>query len=95
MSLREWLLEVWIVLCYSTNTQLVLVVGLLVFLGFPALAEVIVRQIELPGLMAPLSDAIRDKLTHRFDKLAWIALIGFLALAIKSYRRDRRRLIGV
>jgi len=95
MRLREWLIEIWIVFCYSTKTQLALGLGLIVFLGFPALGEVIVGQIELPGPMAPLSDAIRDKLTHRYDKLAWIAFIGFLALAIKSYRKDRRRLIGI
>jgi hypothetical protein len=84
----------WIVLCHSTRAQLAILFGCVFFVGILLLGQHLVDGLQLQGPMAPLTDAIRERLMHRYDKAAWVALGGFLMLAIRSYRRDRKRLIG-
>ena len=93
--MRDWLAEMWVVLCYSTRTQLALAFGMAFFVGVLLMGDVLVGRFELHGPLAPLTEAIRDALMHRYDKAAWTALGGFLLAAIKTYRKDRRRLLGV
>ena len=93
--MSDWITEVLVVLCHSTRTQLAIAFGLIFFVGILLLGQVFVGGLELHGLMAPLTDVIRDRLMHRYDKAAWMALGGFLLLAIKTYRKDRRRLLGL
>jgi hypothetical protein len=92
---RDWLAELWVVFCYSTRTQLALAFGVAFFVGIVVMGDVIVGRVELHGPLAPLTDAILDAIMHRYDKAAWTALGGFLLVAIKTYRKDRRRLLGV
>ena len=93
--MSDWFTEVLVVLCHSTRTQLAIAFGLIFFVGILLLGQVFVGGHELHGLLAPLTDVIRDRLMHRYDKAAWMALGGFLLLAIKTYRKDRRRLLGL
>ncbi len=93
--MRDWLAEMWVVLCYSTRTQLALAFGMAFFVGILLMGDVLVGRFELHGPLAPLTEAIRDALMHRYDKAAWTALGGFLLVAIKTYRKHRRRLLGV
>lgn len=93
--MRDWLLEVLVVLCHSTRTQFAIALGLTFFAGTLLMGHVLVDGLELRGPMAPLADVIRDALMHRYDKAAWMALGGFLLVAIKTYRKDRRRLLGL
>jgi hypothetical protein len=58
-------------------------------------SNVHIDGLEQHGPMAPLTDVIRDALKHRYDKVAWMALGGFLLVAIRAYRKDRRRLLGL
>jgi hypothetical protein len=53
------------------------------------------ERIELHGVMVPLTDVIQELLLHRYLKAAWIALVGFLLLAVRLYRKNRRRLLGL
>lgn len=69
--------------------------GVFFFVGITVLGDVMVGSLELHGPMAALTDVVRDKLMHRYDKAAWAALGAFALLAIKTYRKDRRRLFGV
>jgi len=92
--MRNWIEEVLMVVSCSTRTQLAIMFGVVFFVGFLLAGQVIVGRIELHGFLAPLTDVIRDRLLHRYDKAAWIALGSFLLLAIRAYRRDRQRLLG-
>ena len=49
----------------------------------------------LHGALAPLTDVVREKLFHRYDKAAWASLAACLLLAVKLYRKDRKRLLGL
>lgn len=93
--MRDWLAETWVVLLCSTKTQLALAFGLIFFVGILAMGDMLVARLALHGPLAPLADVIRDRLMDRYEKAAWVALIGFIVVAIKAYRKDRRRLLGI
>lgn len=93
--MSDLLAEAWTVLCYSTRTQLAIVCGAAAFVGVVLAGQSLVGGFELHGSLAPLTDVVRDRLMHRYDKAAWIALGGFWLLAVKFYRKDRRRLLGL
>lgn len=92
--MSDWLEEVWVVLCHSRKTQLAIAFGVLFFVGIMVLGRALVGGLELHGPLAALTDVVRDKLMHRYDKAAWAALGSFALLAVKTYRKDRRRLLG-
>lgn len=71
-----------------------LVLGVFFFVGITLLGDVMAGSLELHGPMAALTDLVRDKLMHRYEKAACAALGAFALLAIKAYRKDRRRLFG-
>lgn len=93
--MHEWVAEFVLVLSRSTKTQVALMLGFLMPVGLHFLGLSQVGQIELHGPLGPFTDAIREQLMHRYDKLAWLTLGGFLLVAVKSYRRDSRRLFGI
>lgn len=78
--MSDWLDEFWMVLCF--------------FVGILLMGQGLVGSLELHGPLAALTDVVRDKLMHRYDKAAWAALASFALLAVKTYRKDRRRLLG-
>lgn len=90
--MSDWLEEVWVVFCHSRRTQMALAFGVF-FVGITVLGDVLVGSLELHGPMAALTDMVRDKLMHRYEA-AWAVLGAFALLAIKTYRKDRRRLFG-
>lgn len=93
--MNDFLEEVWVVISYSTKTQLAIAFGLISFGSFLLLGEVMVSHIEFHGALAPVTDVVKEKLMHRYDKAAWAALGSFALLAFKMYRKDRHRLLGV
>jgi hypothetical protein len=93
--MREALDEFWVVLCYSTRTQVAILFALVFFVGIHLLGAHMVAGLDTHGPLAPLMEAIREKLMHRYDKAAWVAVGGFLLTAVRCYRRDRKRLFGL
>lgn len=93
--MSDWFDEIWMVLCHSSRTQLAIAFGLFLFVGVMLMGPVLVGSLELLGPLTALTDIVRDKLMHRYDKAAWVALASFGLLAVKTYRKDRRRLLGV
>lgn len=92
--MSDWFEEVWVVLCHSRKMQLAIAFGVFFFVGIMVLGQVLVGGLELHGPLAALTDVVRDELMHRYDKAAWAALGSFALLAVKTYRKDRRRLLG-
>lgn len=82
------------VLCHSSRTQLAIAFGVFFFVGILLMGQVLVGSLELHGPLAALTEVVRDKLMHRYDKAAWAVLASFALLAVKTYRKDRRRLLG-
>lgn len=82
------------VLYHSSRTQLAIAFGVFFFVGILLMGQVLVGSLELHGPLAALTEVVRDKLMHRYDKAAWAVLASFALLAVKTYRKDRRRLLG-
>lgn len=88
------LLEVLVVLGHSTRAQMAIVLGVACFVAFMVGGHLLVDRLVLPGPLSAVADVLREHLMQRYDKAAWAALGGFAWVAIKAYRRDRRRLLG-
>lgn len=93
--MREALEEFLVVLAYSTKTQLVILCGLGLFVGTMASGNYFTGHLEIHGILAPLTKVIREKIAHRYDKIAWAIMISFLFLAARCYKKDRKRLFGL
>lgn len=92
--MTDWIEEFWVVLCHSTKTQLAIASGVFFFIGIGVMGRVLVGGLELHGPLALPTGEVRDKLMHRYDRAAWVALGSFALLAVKTYNWDRRRLLG-
>lgn len=93
--MREALEEFLVVLAYSGKTQLAALFGLGFFVGIMAAGDFFTSYVELHGILAPLTDVIREKIAYRYDKIAWAILFSFLLLAVRCYKKDRKRLFGL
>jgi hypothetical protein len=94
-TMKDWLAEILVVLAYSSRAQFAIVLGMVSFAGLMVAGDYFVGRIELHGALAPLTDVVREKLFHRYDKAAWASLAACLLLAVKLYRKDRKRLLGL
>ncbi|MBX9848160.1 MAG: hypothetical protein K2X64_02610, partial [Rhodocyclaceae bacterium] len=94
-TMKDWLAEILVVLAHSSRTQFAIVLGMVSFVGLMVAGDYFVGRIELHGALAPLTDVVREKLFHRYDKAAWASLAACLLLAVKLYRKDRKRLLGL
>ena len=92
--MRDLLDDFLVVLAHSPRTQFAIFLGVLSFVALMLVGEHFVGRFELHGMLAPLTEVIREKLIHRYDKAAWTALASFLLLAVKLYRKDYKRLLG-
>ena len=92
--MRDWLEELFVVLAHSTRAQVAIVLGISFFTGLMFAGEYAVGRVQVHGLLAPLTEVFREWIGHRYDKAAWGALLSFLLVAVKFYRRDRKRLLG-
>lgn len=92
--MRDWLEAWWITFLYSTKTQICLVVGISLFIAIPIVGDWMMTSFELHGPLAPLTNVIRERFSHRYEHIGWVALFSFLLLAVKALRRDKKRLLG-
>ncbi len=86
--------EILLVLAYSKRTQLALVLGAISFVAVLMFGTYLVDGLQFHGMFSPLTDPVREALLGRYEKAAWGALGGFLMLAIRSYFKDRKRLMS-
>lgn len=91
--MREAFEEFLVVLAYSTKTQLAVIFGLAFFVGTMVAGVYFTSHLEIHGILAPLTDVVREKIAHRYDKVAWGNLAAFFLIAVKCYKKDRKRLL--
>jgi hypothetical protein len=89
-----WVEEFLFVLIYSTRTQVAILFGIAFFFGTLFLGYHLASNIIFQGVLAPLADAIRPIIEHRYEKVAWGSLLSFLLLSFQCYRKDRKRLFN-
>ncbi len=92
--MKDYLTEILIVIAYSGRTQAALALGMIGFITINLVGDYYLANFQLSGHMAPLTEVIKEKLLHRYDKAAWGILISFWWLAVKFYRKDRKKMLG-
>ena len=91
--MMNWVEEFLVVLAYSKRTQWAIGLGIASFVVILAAGDYFAGHLSLQGVLAPMSDAVREAVLGRYDKAAWSSLGAFLLLAFKCYRKDRKRLL--
>jgi hypothetical protein len=86
-----WFAEVLMVLLYSRRSLWALVLGVVSYFAISIIGDHQTANFELHGAMAPLTDVFRDKILSRYDKAAIGCLVASLGMAIKFYRKDRKK----
>jgi membrane associated rhomboid family serine protease len=93
--MMAWFEESLVILAYSKRTQLAIWLGVISFVLILAMGDYFVGRLSFQGMLAPLTDVVREALLNRYEKAAWLSLGGFMLLAIKFYRKDRKRLLAL
>lgn len=82
-------------LAHSSRTQWLLIVGVTFALGTWLLGNWWIDSIELQGSLAPMTEAIQWALRDRYGGVALGILVGAVVGAMKTYRKDRKRLFSI
>lgn len=90
--MKDYFTEILIVVAYSGRTQAALALGMIGFIVVNLVGDYYLANFQLSGHMSGLTDAIKEKFAHRYDKAAWGVLLSFWWLAFKLYRKDKKRL---
>lgn len=90
--MKDYFTDILLVIAYSRRTQLAIFFGIFGFIVINLMGNYYLNNLQLSGQMASLTDVIRDKLAHRYDKAAWGVLLSFLVLAVKLYQKDKKKL---
>ncbi len=89
--MKDYFTEVLMVIAYSGRTQAAIIIGMMGFITINLMGDYYLANFHLSGQMAPLTDIIKYKFAHRYDKAAWGVLFSFWWMAVKCYRKDRKK----
>lgn len=87
------LTELFDVFCASGRTQAAVLAGLLFFTAVQLLGAYFLSDFELTLVNAEATADIKGQLEDKYDKLAWVGLFSFLAVAYKRFRKDHQRFL--
>jgi len=90
--MKNYFAEILIVIAYSGRTQAAILLGLFGFIVINLVGDYYLASFQLSGQMSGLENIIKEKFAHRYDKVAWGALLSFWSLAFKLYRKDKKKL---
>ena len=90
--MKEYFTEILIVIAYSGRTQAAIIFGMIGFIAITLIGDHYLANFQLSGQMAGLTDIIKEKFAHRYDKAAWGVLFSFWWLAFKLYHKDKKKL---
>ena len=90
--MKDWFAEFLVVLSHSKRTQWAIFLGVFGFVAINLWGDYQLSNFELSGNMDSIGAVIKEKFLRRYDKVALGCLISFFLLAIKLYRKDKKRL---
>ncbi len=93
--MKDWFAEFLVVLSHSKRTQLAVCLGVFGFAAIHLWGNYQLSNFELSGHMSSIGEVVKENLLRRYDKVALGCLISFFLLAIKLYRKDKKRLYGI
>jgi len=92
--MKDYFTEILMVIAYSGRTQAAIILGVIGFIVINLVGDYYLANFQLSGQMSGLTDIIKEKFAHRYDKAAWGVLLSFWWLAFKLYRKDRKKVLG-
>ena len=90
--MKEYFTDILIVIAYSGRTQAAFILGVVGFIVIDLLGQYSLSNFQLSGHMTGLTEIIKEKFSHKYEKAAWSVLFGFWCVAFKLYRKDKKRL---
>lgn len=84
--------EILLVLSYSRRTRWALWAGTLAFAAILLIGTYLASHVSFQGVLAPLTEPFRQLVLEYYEIAAWIVLARFLALTVKNYLKDRKRM---
>ncbi|BCE03457.1 hypothetical protein [Marinicellulosiphila megalodicopiae] len=84
-------MDIFIIFMNAHKSHFLIFMGVFLFIVINIIGRFMLSDFELSGYYQPLGEVIREKLLSRYDKLAWIALLGFFILAFKAFMKDWRK----
>lgn len=90
--MKEYLTEILIVIACSGRTQAAIIFGMIGFIVVNLAGDSYLSDFQLHGQYTGLTDVIKSKLAYRYDKAAWVVLIGFWWRAFKLYQKDKKKI---
>jgi len=89
--MKDDLTDIFIVIGYSGRTQAAIILGMVGFIVINLTGEYYLTDFQLSGQFSSLTEVIKNKLAHKYDKAAWGVLIGFWWTAFKLYQKDKKK----
>ncbi len=92
--MRDYFTAILMVIAHFTGrTQAAIILGMICFITINLVGDYYLANFQLSGQMSGLTDLIKEKLAHRYDKAAWGGLFSFWWLAFKLYRKDKKKIM--
>lgn len=90
--MKEYFSGILYVIAISKKTQWAMILCGVFFICITLLGSHLTSNLQFAGSLGGLEEAVAGQLLKQYDKLSLLSLILFLALALKCYRRDKKRL---
>lgn len=91
--MKDYFTEILLIISYSSRTQAAIILGAIGFIVINLVGDYYLTNSQLSGQMPGLTEIIKEKFAHRYDKAAWAVLFSFWWLAFKLYRKDKKRFL--
>ncbi|WP_432741475.1 hypothetical protein ABXJ76_14710 [Methylobacter sp. G7] len=75
--MKEYFTEILIIIAYSGRTQAAIILGAIGFVVISLVGDYYLANFQLSGQMSGLTDIIKEKFAHRYDKVACGVLFSF------------------
>ncbi len=89
--MKDYFTEILVVIAYSGRTQAAIILGVIGFIVINLVGDYYLADFQLTGQFSSLTDVIKSKIAHRYDKAAWAALISCWWTAFKFYQKDKKK----
>jgi hypothetical protein len=90
--MRDYFTAILMVIAHSCRTQAAIILGVIFFITINLVGDYYLANFQLSGQMSGLTDLIKEKLAHRYDKAAWGGYLASGGWHSSFTERIRRKL---
>jgi len=90
--MKDYFTDILIVIAYSGRTQAAIILGMVGFIIIDLVGQYSLSNFQLSSHMTGLTEIIKEKFAHKYEKAAWGTLASFWWVAFKLYKKDKKKL---